>query len=197
MKNGVVYWSEGTEHEMTFPGPLLGVRVRVYCDADTIVTVANDTQSSFAAEPGNITEMNMNLPAAITTAANETHIAESTIAAEILPGNITEMNMTLAAAIITDANETHVADNTVAAETLPENITEMNMTLAVAITTDANETHVADNTVAAETLPENITETNLTVVEVDAQTMSESNYAVRGIAMPFITAAVGGMMIFL
>ena len=163
MKNGVVYWSEGTEHEMTFPGPLLGVRVRVYCDADTIVTVANDTQSSFAAEPGNITEMNMNLPAAITTAANETHIAESTIAAEILPGNITEMNMTLAAAIITDANETHVADNTVAAETLPENITE----------------------------------TNLTVVEVDAQTMSESNYAVRGIAMTFITAAVGGMMIFL
>ena len=167
MKNGVVYWSEGTEHEMTFPGPLLGVRVRVYCDADTIVTVANDTQSSFAAEPGNITEMNMNLPAAITTAANET--PDSTIAAETLPGNISEMNMTLA----------------------------VNMTLAAAIITDANETHVADNTVAAETLPENITETNLTVVEVDAQTMSESNYAVRGIAMPFITAAVGGMMIFL
>ena len=140
MKNGVVYWSEGTEHEMKYPGPLLGVRVRVYCDADTIVTVANDTQSSFAAE--------------------------------ILPGNITEMNMTLA----------------------------VNMTLAAAIITDANETHVADNTVAAETLPENITETNLTgtlPTEVDVQTMSEANYAVRGIAMPFITAAVGGMMILL
>ena len=87
----------------------------------------------------------------------------------------------------------------------------MSMTLAAAITTDANETHVADSTIAVETLPENITETNLLVVDVktlpksitgalskvDAQTMSESNYAVRGIAMPFITAAVGGGMLIL
>jgi hypothetical protein len=68
-KTGMILFSPGTVDEMSDPGPLPGVRERVYCDAGTAIPPAVETSNIFVDEA----------PATTTTVSSPTS-AEGTIA---------------------------------------------------------------------------------------------------------------------
>jgi len=68
-KTGMILFSPGTVDEMSDPGPLSGVRERVYCDAGTAIPPAVETSNIFVDEA----------PATTTTVSSPTS-AEGTIA---------------------------------------------------------------------------------------------------------------------